>query len=238
MEGQHGPVVEVAPHKGYAQDSTIIDADPGAPTEEELKRLKEIEHEKDRRRKEEQQQRRAGPEQPQDGTLPPAIVMTTTKPKPRGDKAKTTRSRDGTWTKKHGKSFFGYKLHTKDELASGFIIEMEVTTASSNDGTVDLSKKREVCVRDRGYPQGGRGHCISMIRATRGQPLAEKDRELNRFLAKVRAPVEHPFATIKRVFHCGRVLVTTVRRVKVRLTFVCTCYNLFRALELASTKGR
>ena len=77
-----------------------------------------------------------------------------------------------------------------------------------------------------------------MIRATRGQPLAEKDRELNRFLAKVRAPVEHPFATIKRVFHCGRVLVTTVRRVKVRLTFVCTCYNLFRALELASTKGR
>ena len=27
-EGQHGPVVEVAPHAGYAQDSTIIEADP------------------------------------------------------------------------------------------------------------------------------------------------------------------------------------------------------------------
>lgn len=239
MEGQHGPVVEVAPHKGYAQDSTIIDADPGAPTEEELKRLREIEEGK-RRQKEEQQQQKVEPERPQDdGALPPAIIATTTtKPKPRGDKAKTTRSRDGTWTKKHGKSFFGYRLHTKDELASGFITEIEVTTASANDGTVDLSRRGEVCVRDGGYPQGGRGRCISMIRATRDHPLAEKDRELNRFLAKVRAPVEHPFATIKRVFRGGRVLVTTLGRVKVRLTFVCTCYNLFRALELASAKER
>ena len=159
MEGQHGPVVEVAPHTGYAQDSTIIDADPGAPTEEELKRLREIEEEKRR-----QKERKVEPERPHDdGALPPAIIMTTTRPKPRGDRAKTTRSRDGTWTKKRGKSFFGYKLHTKDELASGFITEIEVTTASANDGTVDLSRKGEVCVRDRGYPQGGRGSCISMI---------------------------------------------------------------------------
>ena len=100
---------------------------------------------------------------------------------------------------------------------------------------VDLSKKGEICVRDRGYPQGGRGLCISMIKATRGVPLRQKDKELNKFLAKVRAPVEHPYAVIKRVFHAGRILVTTVVRVKVRMTFVCTCYNLFRALDLAST---
>ena len=31
--------------------------------------------------------------------------------KPRGDEAKTRRSIDGTWTKKGGKSHFGYKLH-------------------------------------------------------------------------------------------------------------------------------
>lgn len=154
MEGQHGPVVKVAPHTGYAQDSTIIDADPGVPTEEELKRLKEIE-EKNRKQKEQQQQQKKSegdaaaspqqqskPEQPQENdALPPAIAATTTKPKPRGDKAKTRRSRDGTWTKKHGKSFFGYKLHTKDELNSGFIREIEVTSASVNDGTIDLSNK-------------------------------------------------------------------------------------------------
>ena len=32
--------------------------------------------------------------------------------KPRGDKAKTRMSKDGTWSKKSGKSYFGYKLHT------------------------------------------------------------------------------------------------------------------------------
>jgi transposase, IS5 family len=81
------------------------------------------------------------------------------------------------------------------------------------------------------------GEGFPEVRATRGHPLTKEDKELNRFLAKVRAPVEHPFATIKRVFHCERVLATTLGRAKVRLTFVCTCYNLFRALGLASVKG-
>lgn len=43
-----------------------------------------------------------------------------------------------------------------------------------------------------------------MIRATRGDPLSEEGKELNRFFAKVRAPVERPVATIKRVFRGGR----------------------------------
>jgi len=38
--------------------------------------------------------------------------------KPRGDEAKTRHSKDGTWTKKGGKSYFGYKLHMKRD---GFI---------------------------------------------------------------------------------------------------------------------
>lgn len=227
-EGQHGPVAEVAPHTGFAQDSTVIEADPGLPTEEDVRWRKEIEEKRKARvmMKKRETKDAGAPVLP---TIPVVV-----KTKPRGERAKATRSKDGTWAKKHGRSFFGYKLHTKDDLASGFIDELEVTTASVNDGTVDLAKKGEVCVRDRGYPQGGRGLCISMIKATRGVPLRQKDKELNKFLAKVRAPVEHPYAVIKKVFHAGRVRVTTVVRVKVRMTFVCTCYNLFRALDLAS----
>jgi IS5 family transposase len=157
--------------------------------------------------------------------------------KERGEKARTTRSRDGTWTKKRGRSYFGYKLHTKDDLASGFIDEIEVTTASVHDNNVDLNKKGDVCVRDRGYT-GGKGLCVNMIRATRGNPLTKEDKELNKFLSKVRAPVEHPFSVIKRIFHAGSVRVTTGVRVKVRMTFVCTCYNLFRALTLTSRTAK
>ena len=227
MEGQEGPVIAIAPHTGYAQDSTIIDADSGAPTEEDLKRLKEKE-----KKKREASAASQPTRQDADGKEGGAAATTTVLAKQRGDKAKTKRSKDGTWTKKRGRSYFGFKLHTKDELSTGFIANFEVTTASVHDNKVDLTKEGEPCVRDRGYT-GGRGLCVNMIRATRGHPLTEEDRELNRFLSKVRAPVEHPFSVIKRVFHAGRVLVTTVGRVKVRMVFVCTCYNLFRALTLS-----
>jgi transposase, IS5 family len=154
--------------------------------------------------------------------------------KPRGDEAYTRRSKDGTWTKKNERSFFGYKLHTKSDLFTGFLSDFDVTTASIHDENVDLTKKGEPCVRDRGYTNGGgRGLCITMIRASPGKPLTEKQKELNSFLSKVRAPVEHPYAVMKRIFHGGRVLVTTVTRVKVKMTLLCTCYNLFRALTLS-----
>jgi len=231
-EGHEGPVVAIAPHTGYAQDSTIIDADSGAPTEENLKMLKEKQKTK--------QQESSAASQPisqdaaagKESDAIAAAATVTVRAKPRGDKAKTTRSKDGTWTKKRGRSYFGFKLHTKDELSTGLISDFEVTTASVHDNNIDLTKLDEPCVRDRGYT-GGRGLCVNMIRATRGTPLTQEDKELNRFLSTVRAPVEHPFAVIKRVFHSGRVLVTTVVRVKTKMIFVCTCYNLFRALTLS-----
>jgi len=53
--------------------------------------------------------------------------------KPRGDDAKTRRSKEGTWTKKNNKSFFGYKLHSKEDIDYGLIREIETTTASVHD---------------------------------------------------------------------------------------------------------
>ena len=41
---------------------------------------------------------------------------------PRGDEAKTRRSKDGTWVKKGKKSYFGYKLHTKEDCDFGLIL--------------------------------------------------------------------------------------------------------------------
>jgi len=68
---------------------------------------------------------------------------------PRGDEAQTRRSKDGTWTKKGSKSYFGYKLHTKLDTEHGLIRELETTTASVHDSQIDLSKRGEVVYRDR-----------------------------------------------------------------------------------------
>ena len=46
------------------------------------------------------------------------------KDKPRGEEARTRRSRDGTWAKKGVKSSFGYKLHTKADVDLGLIRDL------------------------------------------------------------------------------------------------------------------
>jgi IS5 family transposase len=154
--------------------------------------------------------------------------------KPRGDEAQTRRSRDGAWTKKGGKSFFGYKLHMKMDLNHGLIRCLEATAANVHDSRVDLSRPGEVVYRDKGY-QGvePRGFNATMRRGARGHPLCIWDRLRNRRISRKRCPGERPFAVIKRVFDSGHVLVTSVPRVRVKLVFACLCFNLLRLRGLA-----
>ena len=73
-----------------------------------------------------------------------------------------------------------------------------------------------------------------MRRGVRGRPLGIRDRLRNRRINRKRAPGEHPFAVIKRVFNAGHVLVTTVPRVYVKIVFACFCFNLFQLGTLAA----
>ena len=147
--------------------------------------------------------------------------------KPRGDEAQTRRSRDGTWTKKGSKSYYGYKLHMKMDLNHGLIRDLETTPANVHDSRVDLSWPGEVVYRDKGY-QGAvpRGWDATMRRGARGHPLSIWDRLRNRRISRKRCPGERPFAVIKRVFGSGHVLVTSLPRVRVRMVFACLCFNL------------
>ena len=64
---------------------------------------------------------------------------------PRGDDAKTRRSKDGTWTKKGNKSFFGYKLHTKEDCDFGLIRALEVTPRQHTILKLTCRKKVKWC---------------------------------------------------------------------------------------------
>ena len=154
--------------------------------------------------------------------------------KPRGEEARTRRSRDGSWTKKGNRSYFGYKLHAKMDLDHGLIRDLETTPASVHDSRVDLSQSGEVVYRDKGY-QGAvpRGWDATMRRGARGHPLDIWDRLRNRRISRKRCPGERPFAVIKRVFHAGHVLVTSVPRVRVKMVFSCFCFNLLRLRGLS-----
>jgi IS5 family transposase len=153
--------------------------------------------------------------------------------KPRGEEAKTRRSKDGTWAKKGDELHFGYKLHENVDRQYGLIRAIETTTASVHDSQVDLSREGETIYRDKGYfGASARGNSVTMWRATRGHPLSAWDKRRNLQISKIRAPGERPFAVIKTVFKAAHVLVTTVARVHIKMIFTAMAYNLYQLRTL------
>lgn len=157
---------------------------------------------------------------------------------PRGDSAKTRRSKDGTWAKKGNESHFGYKGHIAVDEENQFIWRVETTTASVHDSQVDLAQEGEVRYGDKGYHGAKtKGYDASMRRATRGHPLCVSDILRNKRISKKRSPVERCFSVMKRVFKAGHVMVTTVERADVKVTFTAIGYNLYNLFGLTHKKA-
>jgi IS5 family transposase len=157
--------------------------------------------------------------------------------RPAGDNARTRRSKDGTWTKKGEEFYFGYKLHNKVDVEFGLIRAIETTVASVHDSQVDLSSEGERIYRDKGYfGAPAKGKSVTMRRATRGHPLSTWDSLRNLQISRIRAPGERPFAVIRTVFRAAHVLVTTVRRVHVKMIFTAIAYNLNQLRTLRRAK--
>jgi IS5 family transposase len=96
-----------------------------------------------------------------------------------------------------------------------------------------MSLYGEVVYRDKGYfGVEPRGWDASMRRGVRGHPLCEADKARNRRIGSKRRPIERTFAVIKRVFNGGRVLVTSLPRVRVKLVFSCFCFDLMQLCGL------
>jgi IS5 family transposase len=147
----------------------------------------------------------------------------------RGDDAKTRRNKEGTWTKKGKKSYFGFKLHTKEDCDFGLIRSLQTTTASVHDSRVDLSEKGEVVYRDRGYfGAEPKGFDATMQRGVRGHPIGIRDILRNKRISRKRSPGERPYAVIKNVFHHAHTNVTTVIRAHVKMVFVAFSFNLYQ----------
>ena len=153
--------------------------------------------------------------------------------KTRGNKARTRRSKEGTWTKKNSKSYFGFKLHARTDTDHGLIRALETTTASVHDSQVDLVEPGEVAYKDKGYyGVTSRGYDATMKKATRCHPLTIKDKLRNKRISRKRAPGERPFAVIRNVFKAGHTMVTTIARTTVKITFTCFSFNLYQLLTL------
>jgi IS5 family transposase len=155
---------------------------------------------------------------------------------PRGDEAKTRRSKDGEWAKKGTKSYFGYKLHDAMDEDYGLVRRIEVTAANVHDSQIDLAYEGEVRYADKGYfGAKTKGYDAAMRKATRGHPLSCKDEMRNRRISRKRSPVERFFAFTKRVCKAGHVVVTTVARVRVKMIITGIVFDVY---HLTSAKSK
>ena len=84
------------------------------------------------------------------------------------------------WTKKHSKSFYGYKLHANTDRRCGFIRQHEVTPANVHDSK-HFESILDPVIQHKGH-------------ATK--PLSEAQQRRNHRIAKDRAFGEHPFARL------------------------------------------
>ena len=120
-------------------------------------------------------------------------------------------SRDAAWTKKHGKSYFGYKNHTSIDKKHKIIRRCKATAANAHDGhqldelidgdnsSADVwadaayrSEENEAMLEAREY----RSHIHR--KKPRGKDMPERSKRANQKKSRTRARVEHVYADMKR----------------------------------------
>jgi IS5 family transposase len=174
-----------------------------------------------------------------DATIPEAAVQP-----PDGDAGEVSgRDPQAGWTKKNGKSRFGYKAHVAVDEGSGIVRKAVMTPADVHDSVPagDLVQGDEQAVyADKAYDSEARRAGLRergvepriMYKARRNRPLKPWQTWFNKAVAPVRAGVERLFATMKRTYGYRRVRYLGLARNDVQLQALCAASNLRRALVL------
>jgi IS5 family transposase len=160
------------------------------------------------------------------------------------DAKRAQKDVEARWTTKHGKHYYGYKLHANSDRRWGFIRSAEVTVASVNDTRVfeallDPTNTSRDVYADRGYAKRARevelksqGYRAQIQRKGEvDRPLSQAQQRRNHRIAKQRAHGEHIFARLAQLG--GKYLRTIgLARAKVQIGLKATVHNLQRLSRL------
>ena len=160
-------------------------------------------------------------------------------------KKKEHKDVDATWTKKHGKQFYGYKNHVKMDKKSKIITATYTTTASTHDSKAFLPLLEDIdqgqtLHMDSGYASSAIETVLEVIgikariikKGVRGRELTDKEKAYNRRLSKIRCRVEHAFGTIKTMFGQGIIRTIGLQRAIIKNTLRTLTYNIQRSSYL------
>ena len=148
------------------------------------------------------------------------------------------------WTKKHGKSYFGFKLSSSVDRRHKLIRRVHVSAASENDTlhferVLDASNTSRDIYADKGYVDGEReqrlraqGWRVHIQRKGQaGKPLSDCQERRNKRIAKIRARAEHVSAGLDQMG--GKALRSIgLARATLHLNSKAATYNLRRLCSL------
>jgi IS5 family transposase len=155
------------------------------------------------------------------------------------------KDKDARWTKKHGKSYYGYKNHVGIDKAHKLIRKWDATAASVHDSQklddiLDRSNTAKDVWADSAYRSAeieaklaakglkSRVH----YKGARGRPLGERQKRANKARSEVRARVEHIFG--HQTNSMGAKIVRTVgaARARFKIGMMNLGYNMRRLVQL------
>jgi IS5 family transposase len=169
-----------------------------------------------------------------------AAIKEGKRPKSFDENAAKARQKDSDarWTKKHNKSYYGYKNHAKVDLSSK-LIEAYCTSAASlhdSQAAVELIEEGDgTMFADSAYV-GERiandlkkkgVHSLIHEKGTKNWPLNERQKKLNKGKSRLRARVEHVFGW-QAQSAMDRVRTIGAKRARRNIGFFNLFYNFFR----------
>jgi len=177
-----------------------------------------------------------------------AIVAENAMPADWSPAKRRQKDTDARWTKKHGKSYFGYKLSANADKRYKLIRKIKVSTSSEHDtlhfeDVLDPSNTSRDVYADKGYVDGerearltGQGWRMHIQRkGTKDKAISATQEQRNKRIARTRARVEHIFAGLAQM---GDKVVRSIglARATLHLNWKAAAYNLRRLCYLTEAR--
>ena len=160
------------------------------------------------------------------------------------------KDKDARWTKKHGRSFFGYKNHVNADARHKLIRDYTVSDASEHDSQkldelVNRGNTSRDVYADSAYrsaeierklrAKGFRSRIHK--RGRRNRPLTEAEARANHRKSKVRARIEHVFGAQENAPGGRLVRTIGIVRAKIKIGLQNLVYNFRRLVVLERMTG-
>lgn len=155
------------------------------------------------------------------------------------------KDQDADFTKKGGKTYYGYKGHIAIDEDSQIIKKLEFTKASLHDSNVFdnlVDYTEEAVFADKGYANKSRRKKLEskgifdgiLGKGYRNKPLSKIQKKVNRLLSSIRNRVEKTFAFMKNVLGYQRCSYYDLERNRFEFIFASFVFNIRRMISLTT----